>query len=350
MVNIEINEQKIAVQEGTTILQAAKELNIHIPHLCYIKKLKPTSACRLCVVEVTGARNLVASCSYPVSEGMKVQTDSERVLKARRMIIDLLLSDHPTDCLTCEKNGKCKLQNYAFQLGVPASRFTGEKHTYPVDKSNPFFERDYNKCILCGRCVSACQDVQISEAIDYINRGFKSKIGVPYDRGLQDSTCVFCGQCVNVCPVGALTEKSVKNKVREWELKKVKTTCPYCGCGCSLELNIKDNKIVKVTGNDDGASNKGNLCIKGKFGWEFVHSKDRLTTPLIRKDGSLTPTTWEEALTYTADKFKELKAKYGGDSLCTLSSARCTNEDNYIMQKFTRAVMQTNNIDHCARL
>ena len=349
MINLEINDQKISVDPGTTVLQAAKSLGLHIPHLCYTKKLKPTSACRLCVVEVEGARNLVASCSYPVSEGMKVHTDTERVLNTRKMIIDLLLSDHPSDCLTCEKNGACKLQNYAFEMGIPATRFTGAKHDYPVDKSNSFIERDYNKCILCGRCVSVCQDVQISEAIDYTNRGFKSKIGCAYDRGLQDSTCVFCGQCVNVCPVGALTEKTVKGKVREWDLKKVKTICPYCGCGCTIELNIKNNRVFKVTPGPDGP-NKGNLCVKGKFGWEFIHNKDRLKKPLIRKNSILIEATWEEALAYTADKLNEIKSRYGADSIGTLASARCTNEDNYVLQKFTRAVLQTNNIDHCARL
>lgn len=350
MINLQIDGKKVTVKEGTTILQAAKSIGIKIPHLCYREDLPIIGGCRMCVVEVENARSLIASCAYPVSEGMVVKTNTERVIKSRKMVLELLLSDHPYDCMTCEKSGDCKLEKYAYEYGVRKTRFVGEKHTYNIDDSNPFIERDYNKCILCGRCVAVCQNVQISEAIDYINRGFKSKIGTPFDRGLQDSTCVFCGQCVGVCPTGALIEKIRKGKARTWEMKKIDTTCAYCGCGCGITLYVKDNKIIKVEGDRKRVTNKGNLCVKGRFGFDFVNHTDRLKKPLIKKDGKFEESTWDEALNYVASKFKEIKLKYGADSLAGLASAKCTNEENYIFQKFIRAVFGTNNVDHCARL
>jgi len=357
-VNLTIDDKKVTVEKGTTILKAAKKLGIEIPHLCYRDDLAPFSGCRICVVEVEKAKNLIASCSYPVAEGMVVYTDTPRVKKARRMVIELLLSDHPYDCMTCEKSGDCKLEKYAYQMGVTTSRFKGEKHAYPADLSNPFFERDYNKCILCGRCVTVDNQVQHAEAIDFIGRGFDMKPGAAFDRHLQDdiSTCVFCGQCVGVCPTGALMDKSRRFQGREWELEKVRTICSFCGVGCNIELNVKDGKIVNVTSWKDSPVNQGSLCVKGRYGFDYINHADRLVTPLLRKRAKREPTedfektNWDAVLTLIAKKLKEIKDKYGAESIGFLSSAKCTNEENYLLQKFARAVVGTNNVDHCARL
>jgi len=348
-VTITIDGKQVSVEKGATVFQAAEAAGISIPHLCYQKDFRPSSACRICVVEVDGARTLVPSCSYPVSQGMVVRTDTPRVMKARKMVLELLLSDHPFACMTCEKSGSCKLENYAYQYGVRSSRFDGEQHHYPIDISNPFIGRDYNKCILCGRCVAACNEVQGWEAIDFIGRGFSTRVGTAYDRGLRDSPCVFCGQCVQSCPVGALTEKKALRMGRVWEMGKVRTTCPYCGVGCQMWLHVKDGRITKVTAVEDGAPNQGRLCVKGRFGYDFIYSDERLKTPLIRKNGQFREASWDEALNLVATTFKEIIAEHGSDAIGGVSSSRSINEDSYQMQKLFRAVIGTNNIDNCAR-
>lgn len=374
MIKISIDNKQIKVEKGTTVLQAANMVGIRIPNLCYHENLPVTSACRLCLVEIDGAKSLMASCSAPVVDGMKVFTDSERVINARRMVLELLLSDHPDDC---EKSGSCELQDYAREYHVEKVRFTGEKRKISLENGDPFLIRDYEKCILCGRCVRACQDVMGISAIEFANRGFKTKIATTFDIPLQDSTCVMCGNCIEVCPVGALREKQAEGKGHEREYKKVRTTCPYCGVGCNIELNVVDNKVVKVTSWKDSPVNSGWLCVKGKFGFEFINHPDRLKKPLIKKsllnvvrgfslannnatlkgrttdfsiDNSFVEISWEEALTLIADKLKEIKEKHGPDSIAGLASAKCTNEENYLFQKFIRAVIGTNNVDHCARL
>ncbi len=349
-ISLTIDGKKLAVEEETTILQAAQMIGIEIPHLCYDERLTAPSACRLCVVEVEGLENLVSSCSYPVSEGLVVKTDTERVQKARKLVLELILSDHPSDCLTCEKSGDCELEKYAYELGVSSSRFKGEKSHHGIDASNPFIERDNDKCILCGRCVAVCDEVQMCSVLDYTQRGFKTKISTGFDRPLTDSPCVFCGQCIAVCPVGALTEKERRFKGREWQLRKISTICPYCGCGCNIVLHIKDNRIIKVTSRPEKSINQGWLCTKGKFGFDFVHHPARLTVPLVKENGKFKKISWDKALDLVADKFKEIREKYGADSIAGLSSAKCTNEENYLFQKFMRAVIGTNNVDHCARL
>lgn len=351
MVNLTINGEKVKVKEGTTILGAAESVGIKIPNLCYHKNLTPTSKCRLCVVEVNNAASLVASCSYPVKDGLDIKTNTPRVIKARKLIIELILSDHPADCLVCEKNSNCKLQDYAYEFGVKDVRFQGEKHNYPIDTNNPFIIRDYNKCILCGRCVNICNQEQGSDIINYTYRGFNTKIASCYDRGLEESNCVFCGQCVSVCPTGALSEKIAVGKGRAWELKKVATVCPFCGCGCNIDLNVKDNQVIKVTSSEKQSINNGNLCVKGRFGFDFINHPQRLKTPLIKdKSGNFKEVSWHEAITTIADKFKELKEAHGPNSIAGISSAKCTNEENYLFQKFMRATIGTNNVDHCARL
>lgn len=351
-VTLTIDGQRVTVPAGTTILEAARSIGIDIPTLCHDPELTAPGACRICVVEVEGWRNLPASCVTAVAEGMVVHTESPTVVEARRTIIDLLLANHPQDCMTCEKFGECRLADYAYRYGVRQTTFTGERRQVPVDDTSPAIYRDPNKCILCGKCVRVCDEVVGRHVYDFMFRGFVTKIGPAFDMGLgeKESGCVSCGSCVAVCPVGALTEKNMMGKGRKWEIKKVRTTCPYCGCGCNFDLNVKDGKVIGVTTAEDNPVNGRHLCVKGRFGYDFIHSPERLTTPLIRKNGELVEATWEEALQLVAEKFTEIKQKHGSDAFGVLTSARCTNEDNYLMNKFARAVLGTNNIDHCARL
>ncbi|MBC7324522.1 MAG: (2Fe-2S)-binding protein, partial [Moorella sp. (in: Bacteria)] len=285
-VNLIINDQKVAVPEGSTILEAAQKLNIFIPTLCYDPELSRPASCRICVVEVKGSKNLVPSCAALVREGMVVYTDSPPVIEARKTILDLLLSNHPEDCLTCGRNGDCRLQDYAYLYGVRRGTFGGEKHSYALEDDNPFIVRDMNKCILCGKCVRMCAEVQGKNVVDFAYRGFHTKIAPAMDTTLSQSDCVFCGNCVAVCPVGALQEKGLRKSARTWEVKKVRTTCPYCGTGCNFDLNVKDGKVVGVT-SCAGEVNGRALCVKGRFGYGFIHHPDRLTRPLIKKDGVL---------------------------------------------------------------
>ena len=365
LVQITINDKKIIVEAETTILNAAKQAGIKIPTLCAMPEINHyPGSCRICVVEVEGFPTLVASCVYPVREGLVIHTHSERVIKTRKTILELLLSRHPLDCMTCEKNGDCALQDLAYELGVKESRFGRIDKELPLDESNPFILRDLNKCILCRRCVEVCNEIQQSKAIGVGYRGTNTRIiaGLGDKLGHETkmtvdskdnpdySQCVSCGQCVAVCPVGALVDKAAQGKGRAWEFEKVKTTCNYCGCGCNFDFNVKDGKVVKVTSNPDSVVNGLNLCVKGRFGYDYIHREDRLTTPLIRKHGKLEKATWEEALNLISEKFGQIKKEHGSDSLAVLSSAKCTNEENYLLMKFGRAVLGTNNVDHCARL
>lgn len=350
-VKLTINGQEVVVEEGTTVLEAAKRIEIKIPTLCTMPELGFTpGSCRVCVVEVEDLPTLTAACAYPVREGLVIQTHSERVLKARKMVLELLITNHPLDCMTCEKSGSCVLEDLAYDLGIKESRFGRSEKKLPLDDSNPFIVRDLNKCVLCGRCIKICNEIQQSRIIDFGYRGLETKIIVDNDRDLKYSNCVFCGQCVAVCPVGALIDKAAQGKGRTWEFKKVMTTCNYCGCGCNFDFNIKEGKVIKVTSNPDSVVNGINLCVKGRFGHDYIHRDDRLTTPLIKKNGKFEKTGWEEALQLIGNKFNQIKKENGSDSLAVLSSAKCTNEENYLLMKFARAVLGTNNVDHCARL
>jgi predicted molibdopterin-dependent oxidoreductase YjgC len=349
-IGLTIDGREVQAEAGMTIFEAARKAGISIPHLCYRNDLTPTTSCRLCVVEVEGARTLVASCALPVAPKMVVRTDTKRVRDARKLVVELLLSDHPYDCMTCEKSGSCKLEKYAYQFGIRKTRFQGEKHEYPLRAVNPFYERDYNKCILCGRCVTVCHEVQYCEAVDYSKRGFTTKVAASFDHSMQQTPCVFCGNCVSVCPVGALSEKTGRFQGRDWELKKVPTTCSYCGVGCTLVMNVKDNQVLKVTSDKDLGINKGWTCVKGRFGFDYIHNPDRLTEPLIREGEKFRPASWDEALNRVADGLKKVKAEHGPDAIGVLVSAKCTNEENYLLQKLARVALGTNNVDHCARL
>ncbi len=348
---ITIDGKEVEASSGQTILEVAKENGIYIPTLCHYEGTTNPGACRVCVVEVENARTLVASCCMPVSPGMVINTGTDRVKEARKLVVELLWASGDHNCLTCEKNGNCELQDLVYQMEIEEPRFKIEPPGYEIEQTNSMIQRDLNKCILCGRCVRVCNEIQVNEVLDFSMRGSYSKVGPAFDADYIDSECVFCGECVDACPVGAITFKQARFAGRPWELEKVRTTCTYCGVGCQLDLNIYNGKIVKVTGNREyGNPNQGSLCVKGRFGMDFVDNPDRLKTPLIRKDGELKESTWDEAYDLIAEKFTATKEKHGADSIAGFSSARCTNEENYLFQKFMRAVIGTNNVDHCARL
>lgn len=348
MLNVTIDGIRVQVKEGSTILEAAQSVGIEIPTLCYLKDLTPEASCRICLVEIEGNPKLFTACSTPVAEGNVIHTKSEKVIAARRSVLDLMLSTHNADCFSCAKNGECQLQNLCYEYGVEKTSFPGVKNDYPIDDSNEFFTYNPQQCILCQRCVNVCQKLHGEAAIGIAGRGFKAKISTPFDQLIRSTNCVSCGNCVSVCPVGALLPKS-KVRYRAFETKKVPTTCTYCGVGCQLDLIVKDDMVVGAQPLY-GEANKGLLCVKGKFGYNFINHKDRLTKPLIRKDGVLTEASWEEAIGLIADKIGTIKAESGPDALAGLSSARCSNEDNYVFQKMMRAAIGTNNVDHCARL
>jgi predicted molibdopterin-dependent oxidoreductase YjgC len=374
MVKLSIDGKSIEVPENTTILQAARLLDIQVPTLCSHPKLTPFGGCRVCIVEVKDVPKPVTSCNTCVREGMEVLTATPEIEDLRRLVLELILSDHPNDCMVCEQAGNCTLQELAYAYGIRENEFAGERRVYRKRDGNPFIERDLEKCILCGRCVKVCDEVQGVEAIDFGYRGFRSKICTAYE---DDLDCEFCGQCISVCPTGALTGGQWTGKGRPGELSEVDTVCPYCGTGCNITVQVKRNEISRVTSKEN-TWNEGWLCVKGRFGYKFVNSPDRLKKPLIRitpksevrnqksevrmqnaevGGKNLPPDTslfreasWDEALDYVASRLGEIKAMYGSDAIAGLSSARCTNEENYAFQKFIRAAVGTNNVDHCARL
>ncbi len=374
-VTLTINGKVVTVPQGSTIMDAARKLGVFIPTFCYDPELTRTGSCRICVVEIMGSKNLKMSCAAPAKDGMVVETDSPAVLEARKTILELMLANHSGDCLSCGRNGDCRLQDYSHLYGARRNwaQYAGQAQSHPVEDNNPFFIIDKNNCIMCGKCIRMCAEVQGNNAIDVTYRElgkvdtaekpirfpahgkmplpvFRTNAGREVRATLPASgQCVFCGNCVAVCPTGALQEKALRSSARTWEVNKVRTVCPYCGTGCSLDLNVKDGRVVGVTSCDGGVNGRA-LCAKGRFGFGFIHHPDRLTAPLIKKDGHFVEATWDEAIGLVAEKLGTIRDRHGPDSLAVLASARCTTEDNYLLMKLTRAVLGTNNIDHCARL
>jgi len=345
-IKLTVNGTHIEAEDGLTILKACRLNGIEIPTLCYLEGLHPDGSCRICFVEIKGVRSLQPACSALITEGMAVYTESDKVKEARREVLNFMLSTHKTDCFNCKKMGQCKLHEYCEDYGVVVSKYAGENNEYELDLTNPFFVLDKNKCILCRKCVRVCTNFQCVGALGLSGRGFKTHVSPEGEMTMEDSACVSCGNCVSNCPTGALQARRASSAVNA---EKVLTICPYCGVGCALYLLVKKGKIFGVEPAPGGA-NQGMLCVKGKFGFRFIDHPDRLKTPLIRKDGVLTEATWDEAYSLIVSKMQETKAKYGPDSIMGVASAKCTNEENYVFQKLFRAVIGTNNLDHCARL
>ena len=342
-ITLKIDGLDITAAPGTTILEAALAADIYIPHICHHPDLDPVGVCRLCMVEVEG-RGMVISCRTPVAEGLVVHTESPKVTQVRRIAVELLIVNHHGDCLACAKSDTCELQRIANFLGIEEERLQRLRRSEPaaeIDTSNPFFDFNANKCVLCGICVRTCEEIVGVSALDYAFRGFQSTVTTFGQKPIAESRCESCGECVIRCPVGALAPKASQQPSRE-----VKTTCPYCGVGCGLILGIRGDRVVSSRGDRDNPVNKGNLCVKGRFGYEFINHPDRLKTPLIKRNGEFVEASWDEALDLIASKLP----KYKGGQFVSLASAKCTNEDNYVIQKLARQVMGTNNVDHCARL
>lgn len=340
-------------ESDKTIMQAAKTVGITIPALCYTPDLSVVGSCRICVVEIEGEDILLPSCSTIVKSNMVIHTNSEKVKNARKVVIEMILSQHLADCMVCDASGECLLERYAYDFEATGhmfqkAKFNSKKHSNIAD--NPLIKFERTKCILCGKCIRACNEWTHRDALSFVDKGEMMRVSTLYDKGLvENEECIFCGNCINVCPTGALWEKGASGKGRFPHIKHVKTICPYCGVGCGIIVSVKGDKIIKIRGDMDSPVSKGRLCVKGMFGFDFVNSKERLTKPLIRNDkGEFEETNMIDALIFIKNKIDEIKNRKG--KFAGLASARCTNEDNYIFQKFMRSILKSDNVDHCARI
>ncbi len=345
MLKLTINGLEVEVENGSTVLDAAKKAGIYIPTLCYHPDLPTFGGCRICMVDTDG--KIVTACRAPVKDGMVVKTDTEEVRQIRMANVELILASHNKDCQSCSRNNTCQLQEISAFVGITSERMKRIRRSVEavkVDDSNPFFHRDHTKCVLCGICIRTCEEINGVSALDFAFRGFHTKVSVLGDKPIKDSKCESCGECLVRCPTGALYRTEPEVPERE-----VESVCTYCGVGCGIKLGVRGEKVVQVTGNKESTVNHGDLCVKGRFGFDFINHPDRLKTPLIKKSGIFTEASWDEALAFIADKMKDIKDKHGADALAGISSARCTNEENYMFQKLIRS-MGTNNVDHCARL
>jgi predicted molibdopterin-dependent oxidoreductase YjgC len=346
-----IDGRGVRARAGRTVLEVCQENDIRIPTLCHDPRLEPYGGCRLCLVEIEGVRGLPASCATLAKDGMVVTTDSVDITRVRRSVVELLLSDHELSCLSCDSAGGCALQDIAYEFGIERSSYSGERHrVWEGADENQLIERDYTKCISCGRCVRICNEVQGCSVYAYTDRGFEAIPNTPYASALQHAGCEFCGQCVSTCPVGALTDSLSRYKGRRWETQTVESTCGFCGVGCTIDFRVKDGRIIGAEAPIGRGVNAGNLCAKGRFGWSFTHHPDRLTAPLVRRAGELVEATWEEAISVVADNLTRIRGEHGPDAVAGLASAKCTNEENYLFQKMMRSAIGTHNVDHCARL
>ncbi len=352
LVTLTIDDREVTVPEGTSIMRASILAGINVPKLCATDSLEPFGSCRLCVVEIEGRRGYPASCTTPVASGLKVHTQTPKLADIRRGTMELYISDHPLDCLTCAANGDCELQDMAGAVGLREVRYDdkGENHLKAVkDESNPYFTFDPSKCIVCSRCVRACEETQGTFALTISGRGFESKVAAGINN-FMESECVSCGACVQACPTATLMEKTVIEAGTPEH--SVTTTCAYCGVGCSFKAEMKGEEVVRMTPNKNGGANHGHSCVKGRFAWGYATHQDRITTPMIRKNISdpWQTVSWDEAVNYAASELTRIKNQYGKDAIGGITSSRCTNEEVYVTQKLVRAALGVNNVDTCARV
>ena len=338
-VSLKIDGKDVKVPEGTNLIEAAKSAGIHIPNLCYLKGMRGIGACRLCLVEVEGAKAPAVACISKAKEGMNVTTTNENLQEMRKFVIDLILSMHPLDCMTCTKAGVCNLQQYAYDFELQESNFTRKKLGYPTDEANPFIKRDPDYCILCGRCVRVCKE-QGTNVLDFMGRGVGAKVVTAQDKPLQESECTFCGSCVDACPVNSLLESDRWRKGREWEYGKTDTVCLSCGNGCDIVASSKDGSVVKINAGAEEGSVEKYICARGRFGFDALSSDQRVTSPMKRVGKELVETSWQDALKITAEHLNK-----SGENTGIVSSAGILNQDAFILSKFGSDVVKTKNID-----
>jgi NADH dehydrogenase/NADH:ubiquinone oxidoreductase subunit G len=338
-VKLTIDGTTVQAPEGMNLIDAAELAGVHIPNLCYLKGMKGIGACRLCLIEIEGLKAPMIACNTKVKEGMVVNTKTEKVLEIRKFVIDLILSMHPLDCMTCTKAGICNLQKYAYEFDLKESSFTRKKFGYPVDEANPFIKRDPDYCILCGRCVRVCKE-QGTNVLEFMGRGIGSKVVTANDKPLQESECTFCGSCVDACPVNALLEADRGRKGREWEYEKIKSVCLLCGNGCDILVSTKDGEVKKINAEAAKGSVENYICAYGRFGFDCIEAETRLTSPMMRVDGELKETTWEEALNAVANKLKK-----AGKNAGFISVAGILNEDALTLKKLAKNVVKTSDYD-----
>lgn len=352
LVTLTIDGRSVVASDRATILDVARREHIYVPTLCYDPRLAAFGACRVCMVGVAGARGPVAACTTPVREGMVVDTKDPTAVRVARGVVELVLSDYPADALSGGDGGehdRNELRQVARHFELEKSRYHGERHHYEKDDRHPYIKVDLNECIVCGRCVRACDEIQGTFALEYAGRGFATKIVAGQDGSFADSACVSCGACVSSCPTGALDEEAFRAK--KTIDRDVTTTCAYCGVGCSLEVHVRDDRVVAIDPALDGPSNVGHTCVKGRFAHQYAISPERLSSPLMRQsDGTFREASWDEAMSFVASRMLEIKQKHGPDALAFLSSSRCTNEENYLVMKLARAAIGTNNVDNCSRV
>ena len=352
-VTLDIDGVQVSVPQGTSLMRAAAEAGVMVPKLCATDSLEPFGSCRLCLVEIEGRKGFPASCTTPAEAGMKVRTQSPKLQELRKGVMELYISDHPLDCLTCSANGNCELQDMAGVTGLRNVRYgyAGANHLADAkDESNPYFSYDPAKCIVCNRCVRACEETQGTFALTISGRGFESRVAAGMSESFMDSECVSCGACVQACPTATLMEKSVIELGQAEH--SISTTCAYCGVGCGFKAEMKGTQVVRMVPWKDGAANEGHSCVKGRFAWGYATHKDRITTPMIRKSIAepWREVSWEQAIGYAASEFKRIQARHGRDSIGGIVSSRCTNEEDYLVQKLVRAAFGNNNVDTCARV
>ena len=347
-ITITLNGVEVSGYPGMTILELARESGVEIPTLCHDSHLTPTGACRICLVEEEHSTALLPSCITKIQSGMVIHTHSPRVQEHRKVILELMLSTHPDSCMVCDKGNRCQLRKLSAEMGIGLVDLKKIPQPGVIQEVNPFIERDLSRCILCAKCIRADQELVVAGAIDYKDRGFATRPATLNDVALEKSECTFCGVCVALCPTGALMEKD--QTLRGTSNDIVDSICPYCGCGCSIQLEVKNGRIVRVRPGTSGRVNNGALCVRGSYGYDFVHSPERLTTPLLKVNGNFEKITWEKALNLIATEFTRIKEESGADSLAVYGSSKCANEDNYLLQRFARSVLGTNNIDNGSRL